>query len=255
MKKIIDSRYESKSDLEICTALAEKLGLKGYNECTEDEWLRDFWDDAQNMSDTKPLPDYDTFRKEGIFKIKIEKPAIAFSKQIEDPESNPFPTPSGKIEIFSKKLEEKNDPKLPPFPMYLEPWEGRGDPLTAKYPLQFISTHTKRRTHSNMANLPWLNTLEPHTIWMNPVDAEARTIRHDETVRVFNDRGVIVLKAKVTARIMPGVVSIDEGTWYTPDKDGVDRGGCVNVLLKDEHSPGGAFCSNTCLVQVEKEKE
>ena len=253
MKKIIDSLYETKSDLEICTALAEKLGLKGYSDRTEDEWLRDFWDEAQNMSDTKSLPNYDTFKKQGVFKIKLEKPAIAFTKQIEDPKTHPFPTPSGKIEIYSKKLEEKNDPKLPPFPMYLEPWEGRSDPLTVKYPLQLITTHTKRRIHSNMANLPWLSTLEPHTVWINPVDAKARAIRHGETVRVFNDRGVIVLGAKVTARIMPGVVSIDEGGWYSPDKNGIDRGGCANVLLKDEKSPGGAFCSNTCLVQIAKE--
>jgi anaerobic dimethyl sulfoxide reductase subunit A len=73
-------------------------------------------------------------------------------------------------------------------------------------------------------------------------------------VKIFNDRGTVVLPAKVTERIMPGVVSIDQGAWFNPDKQGVDRGGCVNVLLKDEHSPAGAFCSNTSLVEVQKIK-
>lgn len=255
MNKAIDSLYESKSDLEICTELSRKLGLSGYNDSTEDEWLRDFWEAAKDMTHTKPLPDYDTFKKKGVHKIKLEKPAISFKEQIKDLKNNPFPTPSGKIEIYSKKLEEKNDPKLPPIPKYIEPWEGPRDPLTEKYPLQLITTHCKRRIHSNMYNNAWLSELEPHTVWINPVDAKARDIHHGDTVRTFNGRGRVMLTAKVTERIMPGVVSIDQGAWYSPDKNGTDRGGCANVLLKDEHSPAGAFCSNTCLVQVEKGKE
>lgn len=255
MSKAVDSLYESQSDLEICTALAEKLGISGYSDNSEDEWLREFWQDAQNMTDTKPLPDYDTFKKEGVFKIKTDKPAIAFTKQITNPQDNPFPTPSGKIEIYSKKLEDRNDPQLPPIPMYIEPWEGRNDPLSAKYPLQLISTHCKRRTHSHMANVPWLSELEPHCIWINTVDAETRGIKNGAQVKVLNDRGTVTLAAKITERIMPGVVSIDQGAWYNPDKNRIDRGGCVNVLLKDEHSPGGAFCSNSALVQVAEDKD
>jgi len=141
---------------------------------------------------------------------------------------------------------------LPPIPQYLETWESPNDPLAMQYPLQFISTHFKRRIHSNMDNIPWLRELEPQMLWINSLDAHTRNIKHGHMVRLFNQRGEVRIPAKVTERIMPGVVSLDEGAWYNPDERGVDRGGCCNVLLKDEHSPAGAFCSNTCLVQVEK---
>ncbi|UCF57546.1 MAG: dimethyl sulfoxide reductase subunit A, partial [Deltaproteobacteria bacterium] len=69
---------------------------------------------------------------------------------------------------------------------------------------------------------------------------------------VFNDRGQMVIPANVTERIMPGVVDVPQGAWYDPDENGVDRGGCANVLTKDAYSPGGSFPYNTCLVQVQK---
>ncbi len=253
MNKVIEPLYESKSDLEICTLLADKLGLDGYSDQSEDGWLREFWEAAGDMTDSKPLPDYDTFKEKGFHRFPLDKPAIAFTEQTAGgADEKAFPTPSGKIEIYSKKLEEHNTPDLPPIPMYIEPWEGKNDPLAETYPLQMISTHSKRRIHSNMHTVDWLQELEPHKVWINSADAGERGIENGETVRVFNDRGEMRIAAKVTDRIMPGVVSIGQGAWFRPDEKGVDRGGCVNVLLKDAHSPAGAFCSNTCLVQVEK---
>jgi len=69
-------------------------------------------------------------------------------------------------------------------------------------------------------------------------------------VRVFNDRGATVLPARVTDRIAPGVVSIKEGAWFTPDASGQDTRGCSNVLIADRASPAGAAPFNTCFVDV-----
>jgi anaerobic dimethyl sulfoxide reductase subunit A len=71
---------------------------------------------------------------------------------------------------------------------------------------------------------------------------------------IFNDRGKISIKAKVTERIMPGVLRVYEGAWYDLDENGIDRGGCVNVLIDDKPSPAGAQNYNTCLVEVAKEE-
>jgi len=87
-------------------------------------------------------------------------------------------------------------------------------------------------------------------VWINTADAAARGIADGRTVRVFNARGETRLPARVTDRIAPGVVSIKEGAWYTPDPSGTDTRGCANVLTADRTSPAGAAPFNSCFVDV-----
>jgi anaerobic selenocysteine-containing dehydrogenase len=70
-------------------------------------------------------------------------------------------------------------------------------------------------------------------------------------VRIFNDKGVAVIPAYVTARLLPGLVVIHHGGWYEPDDKGVDRGCTPNVFLSDSKSPVTAP-SVTNLVEVER---
>ncbi len=245
VRKIIDPLYESRSPFEICKGLASRLGVSYFSEKTEDQWLRE-------IAEGSHVPDYDIFKREGIYRVKFPEPRVEFKKQIEDPANNPFPTPSGKIEIYCERLADMNNPEIPPIPRYIEHWEGRTDSLAAKYPLQLITTHSKRRAHTQFETVPWLRELVPQALSINTVDAKARGIGNGDEVMVFNDRGKVIVPAIVSERIIPGVVDLPEGAWYHPDEHGVDRGGCANVLTKDVHSPGGAYCHNTCLVQVQR---
>ena len=242
-RKVIEPLGESRSHLDICTGLAEKLGIADFNDKTEEEWLEQIMRPA--------VTDYERFKETGVEKFYLE-PTVPFKKEIEDPANNPFPTPSGKIEIYSQQITDMENPLMPPIPKYIETWECLNDPLAEKYPLQLITTHFKRRAHSQFDNIPWLRELEPQAVKINTRDAQARGIKDGDTVRVFNDRGQLIIPAQVTQRIMPGVVDVPEGAWYDPDEQGIDRGGCANVLTRDARSPGGAFTTNTCLVQVEK---
>ena len=250
INKAIEPLYECKSDYEIVCELAERLGFEDFRALSDEEWLRVFVE--KNPETGAEIPDFDTFRREAIHRVKLPEPIVAFREQIEDPENNPFPTPSGRIEIYSQRVADLNNPLNPPIPKYVSSQEDLNNPLKEKYPLQLLTSHPKNRVHSSLYKVDWLREVEPHRAWINPVDAEPRGIKEDDELYVFNDRGKVAIKAKVTERIIAGTIVIFQGAWYTPDEEGIDRGGCANVLTDDSHSQGGAVTFNTSLVQVSK---
>ncbi|MDD5093621.1 MAG: molybdopterin-dependent oxidoreductase [Dehalococcoidia bacterium] len=249
--KVIDPLPDVRSDIDIFRALLPKIGVSDPSlDIPEEEGIRQL---VATMGDViGEIPDFEAFKRAGVHKMNFDGPQIAFKEQIEDPLKHPFPTPSGKIEIYCRRLADVDNPEVSPIPRYIESWEGPGDPLIQKYPLQMVTYHHKGRAHSIFHTNPWLREIEPQRVWINAADAQSRGIGDEDEVKVFNDRGVVVIRARVTERIMPGVVAMGEGAWYQPGSSGVDRGGNPNVLIRDQYSPGGAFPGNTCLVQVER---
>jgi anaerobic dimethyl sulfoxide reductase subunit A len=140
---------------------------------------------------------------------------------------------------------------IPSIPKYIPHKESHDASKSKIYPLQLLTTHHKTRAHSTWQNVPWMREVESHAAWIHPDDANSRRIRHGDMVDVYNDNGRVRIPAKVTERIMPGVVNVSQGAWYNPDAEGIDVGGCANVLTKDTRSPGGAVAMNSTLVQVE----
>ena len=104
-----------------------------------------------------------------------------------------------------------------------------------------------------MSGVDWLEEAFPHRLFINPLDAAARSLSNGDEVRVFNDRGELTIKCRVTRRIMPGVVAIPQGAWWSPNEKGVDRGGSVNVLTSERWTPlafGNA--QHTVMAEVQK---
>jgi len=250
INRAIEPLGECKSDLDIAAELAERLGIKDFKPFSEEEYLRMFMEQDSEMA--AQIKDFEKFKQDGLHRVGLPEPIVAFKEQIDDIENNPFPTPSGKIEIYSQRVADMNHPLCPPIPKYMRTPEDRFDPLAEKYPLQLLTPHPKNRVHSELYKVEWLREVEPHRAWINPVDAEARGVRDGDEVYVFNGRGRVAITAWVTERIIPGVVCIFEGAWYNPDENGVDRGACANTLTNDAYSGGGASVLNTALVQVEK---
>src|SRR5699024_5873147 len=89
------------------------------------------------------------------------------------------------------------------------------------------------------------------------VDAAARGIRSGDTVRLHNDRGACLVSAALSETLMPGVVILPTGAWYTPqnpsDPQSLEIAGNPNVLTHDARasrlSQGCAV--HSCLIEAE----
>jgi anaerobic dimethyl sulfoxide reductase subunit A len=275
--KVIDPLGESKTDFQVFTELAYRIGHKTgmgdrfgqvYNpRATRDYWnnpepvdeayLRAWWEDRVMAHQHVEMP-WNEFKRLGIYKFKLVRPHVGFQDQIE--QGIPFPTASGKIEILSSELAQVDDwtktrygYHLPSIPKWIEPFESLNHhEKRERHPYHMITPHPRNRTHSIFHNIASLQEACPHEMMINTVDAERLGVRTGEVVEVFNDRGRIVVPVYVSQRCMPGVVVCPEGTWIDLDENGVDRGGNPNLLTADDPSPAGSFAYNTILVDIKK---
>jgi anaerobic dimethyl sulfoxide reductase subunit A len=99
----------------------------------------------------------------------------------------------------------------------------------------------------------WLEEAFPQRVFINPIDARERGIHDGERIKVYNDRGALEITCRLTSRIIPGVIDIPQGAWWTPDKDGIDQAGSINVLTSSRWTPlAFGTAQHTAMVQVER---
>lgn len=253
-EKIVEPEFERRSDYDWQREVAAKLGIEPqFSEGrSEKEWIEHIWEQTRLSMPDEHLPTFEELLKKRQHLFKSE-PYVAFEDNIRDPDNHPFKTPSGKIEIFSKRLYDMNNPDIPALSHYVPAHEGPQDPLAEKFPLQLITWKGKNRANSTQYANPWLQEVQVQKLWINPIDAQKRGIRQGDSVRIHNARGICQVPAEVTPRIIPGVVAMQAGAWWLPDEDGVCRGGCPNVLSSARITPLAKGNSHqTMLVEVEK---
>ena len=264
-QKAVEPLGQSRTLFDICAQVAAHMGVKqAFTEGRDhDQWVEHMYHQCRKIKPELP-EEYREAVKTGIFKWnRSAESRWDLMDFRDDPVGHPLNTPSGKIEIFSPRLWEMSRSwELPEgdvitaLPEFHRTWADPDASGSSEYPLQCIGHHYKQRTHSSYGNNPWLEEAAPQMVWMNPLDARERAIRHGDRVRIFNPFGETRVRVKVTPRIMPGVLSLPQGAWHHAGADGVDRNGCINILTNQRPSPvakGNPQHSN--LVQAEKVEE
>jgi anaerobic selenocysteine-containing dehydrogenase len=116
-----------------------------------------------------------------------------------------FRTPSGKAELYSEAMKALG---LDPVAEFTPPAESRHGEQGATFPLELLARKADNFLNSTFSNVGSVQEMEEtNLLEMHSTDAQVRGIGDGETVRVFNRRGEIFLKARVDGAVQPGVVS------------------------------------------------
>ncbi|HEY3850339.1 MAG TPA: molybdopterin oxidoreductase family protein, partial [Steroidobacteraceae bacterium] len=158
-----------------------------------------------------------------------------------------FGTPSGKVEFYSTAAAAAG---FGPLPDYIPPLEDTRSELARRYPLAMISPPARHFLNSSFVNVTSLRAAEGEP-WLDihPDDAEARGVADESYVRVFNDRGSLRLRARVSDRARRGVVVALSVWWKKLARDGKN----ANELTRGDEltDMGNAPLFYDCLVEVE----
>ncbi len=266
-KKCIEPLWESKSDYQIFSLLAERLGLK--RSSLKAKPKKTGLKPCLKLAICPSIYPGRSLRKRAItsstYRITISqrrpcagsmKAGRAILRIQATPKKAPtkpheLGTYSGKIEFVSQSLLKHlpDDEESPPMPQYIPSWEGHESELAKKYPLQLITPHPRYSFHTHHdKNDPWLDEIPGHRVMK---DGYAYLVVHIHTSDAENEAlstaissnftmtGAAVLgAAHVTERMKPGVVhSWCSSGKYDPMEPGkpgsVDRGGCMNLLTPE----------------------
>jgi anaerobic selenocysteine-containing dehydrogenase len=222
---------EAKPNSEIFRMLAQAMGFT--EPCFSDS------DEAIAQAALPKDWDFDAVRRVGWKRVGIPTGVARFA-------DGGFDTPSGKVEFYSARAAALS---LDPLPDYIAPLEDTRSPAALRYPLAMISPPARNFLNSSFVNVQSLRAAEGEP-WLDihPQDAAKRGVIAGNYVRVFNDRGSVELRARVTDRARPGVVVGLSVWWKKLARDGKNANELTSSALTDM---GRAPTFYDCLVQVE----
>ena len=190
-QQVVKPLHDTKPCLEIVQGLAKRLGLNDYFDYTIEQWIEA---EAKEL----PVPNgLEYMKKHGV--VAFSEPKYGTTRK---PDYR-FVTKTGKIEIFSERLQEAGHD---PLPKYSAP-----TPVpTGKFRL--VLGRKATITHAALTQLPWLHEHHPENdLWIHPEPAERLGIRTGDRLEVASSVGRVNIKARVTEEIRPDCVFMLHG--------------------------------------------
>jgi anaerobic selenocysteine-containing dehydrogenase len=223
---------EAKPNTEIFRLLARAMGYS--DSCFSDS------DEAIAQSAVADNWNFNEVRAQGWKRIGAAKDVARFA-------DGGFDTPSGKVEFYSAAAAAQG---LDPLPDYIAPLEDTRSDLARRFPLAMISPPARNFLNSSFVNVTSLRASEGEP-WLDihPRDAEDRGIVEGSFVRVFNDRGSLELRARVSDRARRGVVVALSVWWKKLSRDGKNANELTNSDTLTDMGRAPIFYD--CLVEVE----
>jgi anaerobic selenocysteine-containing dehydrogenase len=169
-------------------------------------------------------------RARGWMRLRYPDPFVPFATG--------FPTPSGKLELFSERMAQAG---LDPVAGYTPAHETsqRDTALARDYPLALVTPANHFFLNSLFANVPrQQRRAGAATLVIHPDDAAPRGIATGDEVRVANARGSFIAIADVSDRVRPGVVASPKGRWPGHAREGTNVNATVDE--RDSDMGGGA---------------
>jgi anaerobic selenocysteine-containing dehydrogenase len=145
-------------------------------------------------------------------------------------------TPDGKVDLLPAALDAE---AAAAGGMYAY----AADPATAGFPLALISPAIAQQISSTFGQLRKIDAAAE----LAPSDAAARGVVDGGTIRIWNELGEVVCKAKISPHVRPGVVVLAKGLWRFHTRNGAASNALIPATLTD--FAGGA-CYNDARVEV-----
>jgi thiosulfate reductase/polysulfide reductase chain A len=190
----VEPLWESKPSWWMTKELGGKLGLAAYFPWKDGEEYLAKRCEAGGI-------DFAELKKKGVI-VKTDKSA-PYITAASEPE---FGTPSGKIELYSKQLEEKGFDPVPKYTRHPQPQAGYFRLLFGR-----ASLHTFSRTTNNFM----LTDLQKeNALWINAKKGKELGLKDGEYVSLINQEGVAApgrIKVKLTQRMRDDAVYMYHG--------------------------------------------